>query len=200
MIWQFNEARRKRCEHLVLASCWETSRRVFICSEITPTARKPAHARPAPSPNLLVKLEAIQSVLSTVAGLARFCCCTLAAGAGCSDEAVLSCGDGVGDCGCDGWFDEDGGGGGGGACCDEENWWVVVIGCERNVGDPKKVAILCLIKICDEINENILLESMRVFCSPPYPLYVIIKCKLEEWFPCLIHDNRWEILVQRAFY
>ena len=33
---------------------------------MTPNAKKPTHARPAPSPNLLVKEEAIQSVLSAV--------------------------------------------------------------------------------------------------------------------------------------
>lgn len=66
--------------------------RVLICSETTPTARKAAHARPAPSPNRLVNVEAIQSVLST-GGL------LLAAvtGLGCSDELVLiTCGDGGG--------------------------------------------------------------------------------------------------------
>ena len=72
----------------------------MICSEITPKARKAAHPRPAPSPNRLVKVEAIQSVDSTlVVGL---CCSTLVgAGFGGSDEVVLRDGDGDGVCG--GW-------------------------------------------------------------------------------------------------
>lgn len=44
-------------------------------------ARKPAHARPAPRPNLLVKLDAIQSVDSATAGLLRFCSCNFAVSA-----------------------------------------------------------------------------------------------------------------------
>uniref|UniRef100_A0A9I9EMG2 Uncharacterized protein n=1 Tax=Cucumis melo TaxID=3656 RepID=A0A9I9EMG2_CUCME len=48
--------------------------RVLICSETTPTARKAAHARPAPSPNRLVKVEAIQSVESTL--VVDLCCST----------------------------------------------------------------------------------------------------------------------------
>ena len=84
--------------NLVSASCWETSMRVLICSEITPTARKAAHARPAPSPKRLVKEEAIQSVVSTVERFLGFCCSTLTETGGCcSDEEVVSCGDGVGD-------------------------------------------------------------------------------------------------------
>lgn len=45
----------------------------MICSERTPTARKPAHARPAPSPNLLVNDEAIQSVESAFVETPDFC-------------------------------------------------------------------------------------------------------------------------------
>ncbi len=73
--------------------------RVLICSEITPAARKPAHARPAPSPKRLVKEEAIQSVVSTVERLVGFCRSALrGTGACCSDEVVASGGDGtVGD-------------------------------------------------------------------------------------------------------
>lgn len=65
----------------------------MICSETTPTARKAAHARPAPSPNRLVKVEAIQSVESKlVVGL---CCSTFdGAGFSCSDEELLRDGDG----------------------------------------------------------------------------------------------------------
>lgn len=72
----------------------------MICSETTPTARKAAHARPAPSPNRLVKVEAIQSVESKlVVGL---CCSTFdGAGFSCSDEELLRDGDGEGVCG--GW-------------------------------------------------------------------------------------------------
>ena len=115
-----------RVRYLVLASCSETSRRVLICSEITPIARKAAHARPAPSPNRLVKEEAIQSVVSTVvAGFGGFCCCTFTEARNCcSDEVVLSCGDGVGVSGCEGSF----GGGGGGVCDDGEKWEVLVSG------------------------------------------------------------------------
>lgn len=58
---------RKGGVYLVSASCWEASRRVLICSETTPTARKPAQARPAPRPNLLLREEAIQSVDSAAA-------------------------------------------------------------------------------------------------------------------------------------
>lgn len=128
---------------LVFASCWETSRRVLICSEITPTARKAAHARPAPRPNRLVNVEAIQSVVSTLvvevaAGLVGFCCCTLAETGGCSDEFVLSCRDGAGDSGCEGCGV---GEVGGGVCDDEEKWLVLVSGWERNGVDPKKAAI-----------------------------------------------------------
>lgn len=119
--------RETKIKNLVLASCWETSRRVLICSEMTPNARKPTQARPAPSPNRLVKVEAIQSVDSTLvvelAGLEAFCCCiTLAdTGVGCSDEVALSCCPGCGVCGCEGGFC-DGGGGGGGVCDDEDKW------------------------------------------------------------------------------
>lgn len=86
----------------------------MICSETTPTARKAAHARPAPRPNLLLKVEDIQSVVSAVvavaAGLVGFCGCPLTdAMAGCSDDVTLS--GRVGDCGCQGGV---GGGGGGG--------------------------------------------------------------------------------------
>jgi hypothetical protein len=115
--------------------------RVLICSETTPTARKAAHARPAPRPNRLVNVEAIQSVVSPLvaelpAGLAGFCCCTLteAGSCGCSDELLLSCGDGFG---CEGGI----GGVGGGGVCDDEEKLVLVNGWERNGGDPKKVAI-----------------------------------------------------------
>ena len=63
--------------------------------------RKAAQARPAPSPNLLVKEEAIQSVESAVevvTGLAGFSCCTFTeTGDSGSVEVVLSCGDGEGD-------------------------------------------------------------------------------------------------------
>ena len=99
---------------LVFASCWETSRRVLICSETTPTARKAAHASPAPRPNLLVKEEAIQSVESAVvigvAGLMGFCCWPLTDAVGGSSEDDIPKG-GVGGCGCDGGV---GGGNGGG--------------------------------------------------------------------------------------
>lgn len=87
----------------------------MICSETTPSARKAAHARPAPRPNLLVKVEAIQSVESAVvtgvvAGLVGFCCWPLTdAAAGGSEDVILK--GGVGDCGCEGGV---GGGGGGG--------------------------------------------------------------------------------------
>lgn len=130
--------------YLVFVSCWDTSRRVLICSETTPKARKPAQASPAPRPNLLVKEEAIQSVDSAVvdrrAGLLLgFCCCTLAAGAGDggSEEVALRFWDGGGVCGCGGWF---GGWEGGGVCEDKEKL-VLVIGWDTNGGDPKKVAI-----------------------------------------------------------
>lgn len=86
----------------------------MICSETTPTARKAAHARPAPSPNRLVKVEAIQSVDSTlVVGL---CCSTfVGAGASGSDEEVVRDGDGGGVCGgCEGGVE------GGGVCEAEE--------------------------------------------------------------------------------
>lgn len=100
--------------YLVFASCRETSSRVLICSETTPTERKAAHARPAPRPNLLVKEEAIQSVESAVvigvAGLIGFCCWVFTdAVAGGSKDVTLK--GGVGDCGCDGGV---GGGGGSG--------------------------------------------------------------------------------------
>lgn len=65
-------------------------------------ARKPAHASPAPSPNLLVKEEAIQSVDSAVfevADLLGFCCCT---GKGVLADCVLSGEGGDGDGGCEG--------------------------------------------------------------------------------------------------
>lgn len=52
--------------YLVLDCCWKTSRRVLICSETTPAARKPAQARPAPRPKRRVRVEAIQSVESGV--------------------------------------------------------------------------------------------------------------------------------------
>lgn len=119
--------------YLVLACCWETSKRVLICSETTPNARKPTQASPAPSPNLLVNEVAIQSVESTLVLLALedeleastafigFCCSAFT-------------GSGTGDC----WG---GGGGGGGACDDEEMWWVLVSGREKMGGEPKKVAI-----------------------------------------------------------
>lgn len=69
--------------------------RVLICSETTPKARKAAQASPAASPNLLVNVEAIQSVLSGglvaagFTGLGGFCC---------SDELVLSTWGGDGGC------------------------------------------------------------------------------------------------------
>lgn len=107
------DIQRSQISDLVFASCWETSSRVLICSETTPTARKAAQARPAPRPKRLVNVEAIQSVLSTLVDF--FCSCTLAekTGVGCSDKLVLSCGDGGG-CGCEGGVD------GGGGVCDEE--------------------------------------------------------------------------------
>ena len=73
----------------------------MICSETTPTARKAAHARPAPSPNRLVKVEAIQSVESTL--VVDLCCSTFdGAGLSCSDEEALRDGDGDGGV-CGGW-------------------------------------------------------------------------------------------------
>lgn len=78
----------------MFSCCCETSKRVLICSETTPTARKPAHARPAPMPNLLVKVEAIQSVDSAVlvlvaaAGLGD----STAAGGGCGAAGAAVCG------------------------------------------------------------------------------------------------------------
>lgn len=91
-------------EYLVLASCCETSKRVLICSETTPTARKPTHARPAPMPNRLVRVEAIQSVDSAlVLGLLGLCSATLLVatdgGDGGSAEFALSW---AGFCGCGG--------------------------------------------------------------------------------------------------
>lgn len=113
---------------LVFASCWDTSRRVLICSEMTPNARKPTHARPAPSPNLLVKEVAIQSVDSTlvdeVTGLMGFCCLASL------DTGGWDCGEGIG------------GGVGGGVPVDEEMWWVLGRGREKIGGEPKKVAML----------------------------------------------------------
>lgn len=60
----------------------ETSNRVLICSETTPTARKATHARPAPMPNRLVKAEAIQSVDSAVVLTPGFCSAALVAADG----------------------------------------------------------------------------------------------------------------------
>ena len=110
---------------------------------MTPNARKPTHARPAPIPNLLVKEVAIQSVDPTlvdeVTGLMGFCC--LASVDTCTDSSfkfvVLSCcGDEVG-----GW--DCGEGVGGGVCDDEEMWWVLIIvgGREKIGGEPKKAAM-----------------------------------------------------------
>lgn len=104
---------------------------------MTPKARKPAHARPAPRPNRLVKDEAIQSVVSTVVvGLGGFCCCTFidAGGGGvcCSEEVVLC-----------------GSGGGFGVCDDEEKWGILLSGWDRNGGELKKVDIIkVLINLC----------------------------------------------------
>lgn len=105
--------------HLVFASCSETSMRVLICSEMTPTARKAAHARPAPRPKRLVKEEAIQSVVSTVVvGLGGFGSRTVTGGC-CSDEVVVNLGDGGGLGGCEL---------GGGVCEEEEKRGVLVSG------------------------------------------------------------------------
>lgn len=68
--------------YLVPDSSRETSNRVLICSETTPTARKATHARPAPMPNRLVKAEAIQSVDSAVVLTAGFGSAALAAADG----------------------------------------------------------------------------------------------------------------------
>lgn len=126
--------------YLVLASCWETSRRVLTCSETTPTARKVAQARPAPSPNRLVKVEAIQSVESAFV-FGGFCCSTFTETDFCcsDDEVVLSCWSGVGEFGCEGIF---GGGGGGGGVWDEAKLFGLVREWERNGEEPEKAAII----------------------------------------------------------
>lgn len=133
----------EKSKNLVLASCWETSKRVLICSETTPKAKNAAHARPAPRPNRRVRDVATQSVDSTlVAGLMGLWLCALrGTGSGCcSDEGATL------DCGCEGGVGcFDGGGGGVGADCGEdEKCGVRVMGWGRHGQEPKKVAIFLL--------------------------------------------------------
>jgi hypothetical protein len=71
---------------LVLACCCATSKRVLSCSDTTPTARKPAHASPAPIPDRRVNDEAIQSVESATPA-----CFGLAAAAACCGCACTEC-------------------------------------------------------------------------------------------------------------
>lgn len=131
--------------NLVLASCWETSRRVLICSETTPTARKATQARPAPSPNLLVNDVATQSVESTlldddddVTGLIGLCFSALRElpTDSPSEVSMLSCEANF--WGWDSGEEEDGGGGDGD---EEEMWWVLVVGRENMGGETKKEAM-----------------------------------------------------------
>jgi hypothetical protein len=71
---------------LVLACCCVTSKRVLSCFDTTPTARKPAHANPAPIPDRCVNDEAIQSVESATAA-----CFGLAAAAACCGCTCMEC-------------------------------------------------------------------------------------------------------------
>lgn len=148
----------------MFVSCWDTSRRVLICSETTPKARKPAQASPAPRPNLLVKEEAIQSVESAEADrradLLGFCCCTLT-GDGGSAAVALSGWDGSGVCGCGFWF---GGWEGGGVWEDEEKL-VLVIGWDREGVDPKRVAMFLDMKWAYEWVVDICSDSTVYSCS-----------------------------------
>lgn len=157
---------------LVLDSCCETSRRVFICSETTPNARKPTHARPAPRPNRLVKEVAIQSVESTLVdettGLIGICCCALAET--CTDwssfKFVVDCGDdGPEGCGCCG----------GGVADEEVMWWLVLVwGSKKIDEEPKIVAMFRIIMIISLIwiqkGKRKYLTSYWLQ-SPPYPYF-----------------------------
>jgi hypothetical protein len=117
---------------LVLACCCATSKRVLSCSDTTPTARKPAHASPAPIPNRRVSDEATQSVESAPParfGLAVACC-----GCACTDCCCVCA------CGCSldgGWFWALGGRG---VCAQE--MWGLAMGRARSAGElPRNVAI-----------------------------------------------------------
>lgn len=153
-----------------------TSRRVLICSETTPAARKPAQARPAPRPKRRVRVEAIQSVESGVEVVAGGLGLGLGGGV---TWALLRVGvvGGLGVIvggGCMDWVCDGGGVGVGGVGEEEEEEaerWSLVSGWERREGEPM-AAMSTTVSVLPELHPN-------GFLSRYYPHYIFQDFSME---------------------